>query len=313
MSDEMMKILQMLEEGKITAQDAHKLLSVISESSQKAPTSDQPSTVGSRSPSIPLLPDIGKIVNDALREAFSEVERELENLNIAELVGTATAQGVRFAGARLSKTNLMDARMDNSTRFEGANLEGTVFVDADLRGADLRNANLSFSNFTDANLRHADLRGANMSHSNFVDANLANADLRGANLSHGKYTDADFSDCDLEGADLSQSNLSNADFRGVRQRGLQLHGVNMPGIRYDMAPTSGTEPDTAESEEQAEDDIAPPPSEPAPDAPESGGGEQAKASQTPNAHDAKPAWPWSLRRHRAESEESPSSSDPEGA
>ena len=53
MSDEMMKILQMLEEGKITAQDAHELLSVIIESQQKVPTSDQPSTVGSRSSSDP--------------------------------------------------------------------------------------------------------------------------------------------------------------------------------------------------------------------------------------------------------------------
>jgi len=251
MNDEVMRVLQMLEDGKINAGEARQLLEVINRTGAQKKSEPEPadSTSGVGVP----LPDIAGIVSQALREAFSEVERELSQLNISEMMkatGTVTAQGARFAGAKLSNTNLMDAKMDAGTRFEGANLRGAVFVDADLRGADLRGANLAFSNFTDANLKNADLRGANMSHSNFVDANFLNADMRGANLSHGAYTDANFSDCDLRKADLSRSKMVGANFHGVRQPGLTLRGVRMPGVKF----TGGQAPEGQVDESGLEDE-----------------------------------------------------------
>jgi uncharacterized protein YjbI with pentapeptide repeats len=50
--------------------------------------------------------------------------------------------------------------------------------DADLLGANLRNANLS-----GADLSNADLRGANLRNADLSNADLRNANLRGANLS----------------------------------------------------------------------------------------------------------------------------------
>ncbi len=71
--------------------------------------------------------------------------------------------------------------------------------DADLYGADLR----------DADLRDADLRGAYLR-----DADLRDADLRGANL-----RGADLRDADLRGANLRDADLYGADLRGANLRG----------------------------------------------------------------------------------------------
>ncbi|EOX1324977.1 pentapeptide repeat-containing protein [Salmonella enterica] len=54
--------------------------------------------------------------------------------------------------------------------------------DANLCGANLRDADLRGANLCGANLRGADLRGANLCGANLCGANLRDADLRGANL-----------------------------------------------------------------------------------------------------------------------------------
>ena len=71
--------------------------------------------------------------------------------------------------------------------------------DANLRGADLRDAVLCDANLCDADLRGANLCDANLSGASLRDANLSNADLRGA---------------DLFGADLSGAELNCAKFYG---------------------------------------------------------------------------------------------------
>jgi len=71
--------------------------------------------------------------------------------------------------------------------------------DADLFGANLRDANLSYADLRGANLRDADLSDADLRWADLSDANLSDADLRGADLS----------DADLRGAELN-----NAKFYG---------------------------------------------------------------------------------------------------
>ncbi|EOG5898119.1 pentapeptide repeat-containing protein [Salmonella enterica subsp. enterica serovar Brandenburg] len=59
--------------------------------------------------------------------------------------------------------------------------------DANLRGANLRDANLC-----DANLRGANLRDANLCGADLCDANLCGANLRGANLCDADLPDLTF-------------------------------------------------------------------------------------------------------------------------
>ena len=77
-----------------------------------------------------------------------------------------------------------------------------VFINADLRGADLYNANLRGADLCDADLRGADLRGADL-----YNANLRGAHLCGANLYNANLRGADLCGADLRGADLCDANL----------------------------------------------------------------------------------------------------------
>ena len=72
-----------------------------------------------------------------------------------------------------------------------------VSQNADLRGADLRNANLNFGAIVGSDLRGADLRGMNVS-----DSDVNGTDLRGADLRHANLSNADLSGARLGGADL---------------------------------------------------------------------------------------------------------------
>ncbi len=241
MSEQSMKILRMLEEGKITVEQASELLSKVQElEDDDAESGERPSRHerGPRHaraprapgpgphfniPPVPEIPDVRKIVRDAMdqmpdvnkivREAMHDAFSGLGPMHGEGEQGAGfTYKGAHFVGARVEHTDLSDAQLE----------------DAKLQGADLR-----YADFSDADLRGADLRGANLSYSDFSDADLRGADLRGANLSYGDYSDANFRNADLHGADLSYSELSDADFEEVVEPGLRLRGVGMPDLKYE--------------------------------------------------------------------------------
>lgn len=240
MSEQRMRILQMLEEGKISVDEASQLLSKVEDLNEEtgeeaggphphAHHGPGPGFPHIEMPHVPPIPDVGKIVNDAMAEAFRSVRGAGFGGAEGEAVGPMRYQGARFSGALLEHTDLTDAKMDSRTRFEGADLRHTSFVDADLRGADLR--------------------GADLSNSDFTDAKLNGADLRGARLCQGSYVDADFRNADLRGADLSNSDLTDADFKNVKEHGLLLRGVKMVGLKYYSAPEDEEAPPSPEEQE----------------------------------------------------------------
>jgi uncharacterized protein YjbI with pentapeptide repeats len=91
---------------------------------------------------------------------------------------------------------------------------------ANLRGADLREANLG-----EANLRGADLREANLGEANLCLADLGEADLGGANLGRANLCLADLGEADLGGANLGRANLGRANLRRAYLRGASLGGT----------------------------------------------------------------------------------------
>ena len=119
---------------------------------------------------------------------------------------------------------------------DNANLSGADLRDADLSGADLRDADLS-----GANLSGANLSGANLSGADLRDANLSGADLRDADLSGADLRDADLRDADLSGADLRDADLSGAaiyysdgNFDVNYRRGYFLSLTNLEEIETEM-------------------------------------------------------------------------------
>ncbi|EBR6774521.1 pentapeptide repeat-containing protein [Salmonella enterica] len=134
-----------------------------------------------------------------------------------------------------SRANLCDADL------RGANLRDANLCDADLRGANLRDANLRGADLRGANLCDADLRGANLRDANLCDAdlrdaNLRGADLRGANLCDADLRGANLCDADLRGANLRDANLCDADLRDANLPDLTFVIL---GEKYFISITNG--------------------------------------------------------------------------
>lgn len=149
MNEERMKILAMLQEGKITVEEAARLLDVTES------TPSQPAVVTAAMPVV------------------AAASASLETLPVVS--GTANStEGAFLAGARLGGAKL-----------DGAKLAGAFLLGADLRNADLRNADLTgaflpFADLYNADLHNADLTGAFMPFANGADSNLAGLQLPGA-------------------------------------------------------------------------------------------------------------------------------------
>ncbi|EDI0157926.1 pentapeptide repeat-containing protein [Salmonella enterica subsp. enterica serovar Panama] len=99
--------------------------------------------------------------------------------------------------------------------------------DANLRGADLRDANLCDANLRGANLCDANLCDANLRGANLCDANLRGADLRGADL-----CDANLRGADLRGADLCDANLCGANLCGANLCDANLCDADLPDLTF---------------------------------------------------------------------------------
>ena len=134
---------------------------------------------------------------------------------------------------------LFEYESDNATIKKA--VEAAVDDDANLSGADLRDANLSDANLSGADLRGADLSGADLRDANLRGADLSGADLRDANLSDANLRDADLSDANLRGADLRDADLrdaaiyySDGNFDVNYRRGYFLSLTNLEEIETEM-------------------------------------------------------------------------------
>ena len=131
MSEQRLKILEMLSEGKITVDEAQKLLESVSNSGSNA--------------------------NEWKREQPFKPYEGIEDEEQTEDKPVIDLSKVKLSGTVLDGANLTGAKLD------GANLSGTVLTNANLENADLRDANLSGAVLTDASLKNTDLREANLS------------------------------------------------------------------------------------------------------------------------------------------------------
>lgn len=152
MSEDRLRILAMLKEGKISVDEASQLLEAMELDRQ----------------------------GEALPAPVAPQSVEGTVIRIENAVGKAEhSEDSAFAGAFL-----LGARIDGALT-DGANLRGAFLLGADLRGADLRGANLSgvfmpFADLQNADLRNTNLNGAFMPFANGAGGSLANKNLSGA-------------------------------------------------------------------------------------------------------------------------------------
>jgi hypothetical protein len=118
--------------------------------------------------------------------------------------------------------------------------EGIVWDGCDLTGgsypdADLSNAFMSNTNLTDADLAGSQFSGATARHSKFNGAKMAGAVFDFADLTGSDLTGADLSGADLNNAILTNANLQDADLSGANFQGAILDTANLTGAKLDGA------------------------------------------------------------------------------
>jgi len=183
MSEERMHILKMLQEGKITVDEAAKLIEAIGH---------QPAE---RATMIPVNNETQPVTRLAQSEPQREPQSEplrprlllsMLTFLFSNLQG-AIVDGGLYDGARIFCSNLDTANLRTgnfqdtwvlcanleSANFEGANLEGARIFAANLEHADFRGADLRDAIILCANLEHADFRGADLRGKTFIGVNLA--------------------------------------------------------------------------------------------------------------------------------------------
>ena len=157
----------------------------------------------------------------------------------------STFKCVDMEGAQLNDSILIRANLSTANLVD-ANLRRANLMEADLMEADLRGADLSEADLSEADLWGADLRKATLSTTIFVKANLRKADLRNADLSHADLYKADLSGADLRNTDLNQASLYKADLSGANLTWADLAGsflrsANLSGADFSGAGLSGAD------------------------------------------------------------------------
>jgi uncharacterized protein YjbI with pentapeptide repeats len=167
-----------------------------------------------------------------------------------------------FRQCTMKNVNFSEAIMDESTIFEGTNLEEAIFAEKDLSyinftgakliKADLTNTTLEYTNFTGAKLIKADLTNAIIdNNTNFLRADLTDASLNGiifpenydttmmilnkvkligATLHRAKFFSNSVIDVDFTGADLSGSLFYGQTLNGANFTKANLTNVNLKHI-----------------------------------------------------------------------------------
>lgn len=89
---------------------------------------------------------------------------------------------VDFEGANMNNTILTMRYVFRDARMSGALMEGVIWWDAKLDGADLSGARMRGGDFSRASAVGADLTGADLRSTRWGDGNFTNADLTGADI-----------------------------------------------------------------------------------------------------------------------------------
>jgi uncharacterized protein YjbI with pentapeptide repeats len=164
----------------------------------------------------------------------------LSNLAGAYLDGASWAEiqlfNVRLNDADLSGADLRDAKLDRAlaakanfgrAHLNNASLALFVGAETDFRGADLAGVRGGYADFQCAKFAGAKLDGAELSGARFVGADLSGASLRGATLNQADFRGAKLKWVDFTGADLSKADLSDQILRDSCLTGAWLGGAKL--------------------------------------------------------------------------------------
>jgi uncharacterized protein YjbI with pentapeptide repeats len=188
MNEERMQILKMLQEGKITVDEAAKLIEAIDHK-------------------------LSEDVNATIAEDVKRVEPVITVTNQTPVASPVEARGPSPLALRWSLLTFLFSNL------EGAQIDGGLYQDAKILCSNLHDAHLRGGNFEDAWLLCTNLESAN-----FEGANLRGARIFASNLNHADFRGADLQDAIILCANLDHADFRNADLRGKSFVGVNLAG-----------------------------------------------------------------------------------------
>ena len=128
------------------------------------------------------------------------------NVLILVLVGfLSLIPGLTEAATAQSNTINYTSTDLTGRSFAGEDLNGAIFVSAEMRDVNLKGANLAGSMFTKANLYGADLSDTDLSNSLIDRVTLFKANLRNANLTGATLTSTLIDKTDITNADFTDA------------------------------------------------------------------------------------------------------------
>jgi uncharacterized protein YjbI with pentapeptide repeats len=170
MNAERMQILKMLQEGKLTVDEAAQLIEALQHRAEKT-----------------VALTVENQPREASQSRASTGAWSLKNV-FASNVGNARFENTQLDGAHVWFCSL-----------DGANLRDADLTDAWVLGINLNNTNLE-----GANLRNTKLVGSNLDRADFTGADLSGSTIIGVNFDHGDFRGADLSGRVLIGLDMSR-------------------------------------------------------------------------------------------------------------
>jgi uncharacterized protein YjbI with pentapeptide repeats len=188
MNEERMQILKMLQEGKISVDEAAQLIEALSnrDAATVVPVSNtlpvNNETIAAQRAATAVYPQASTAPksNWSVRNVF------------ASNLGNTIFEGTQIDGGRIWCCNL-----------ENANLRNANFTNAWVLGD-----NLDGANFEGANLTNVKLIGCNLDHADFAGADLHDSVIIGVNFDRGDYRGADMSGRTLIGLNLGDQKLA---------------------------------------------------------------------------------------------------------
>ena len=136
-------------------------------------------------------------------------------------------EGAVFLNADLRKVDLTEAQLQGAS-LAGAQLQGAILDSAQLQGA-----TLDWAKLQGANLNNAKLQGANLNNAKLQGAILSTAELQGATLDSAELQGASLKDAELQGAELQNSKLTGTDMSGAEVWHLNFDNASLIAVSVD--------------------------------------------------------------------------------
>ena len=174
------------------------------------------------------------IMGDVLSDINSEMEKNSSSILSPALVGRVVSLSRAMKPYRyLINDKIIDQAISPERgqlliSLCKSNIAPSFFVDQILQESDFTRSELM-----DANLKGAVLRDINLNHANLSDSDFANVDLKRALLQYANVSNVDFTDADLRDADFKNANLTGSILNYSKLNGVNFSGAIIDSLKVD--------------------------------------------------------------------------------